>query len=310
MTLTGRQPTTPTSDSGAATPSSATGVGTLAVVVLGLTAGAIYRQGAFYPLDAFGLVVVAVPLVLAGLARNRDRHAATVVVATGGLALWWLVRSIMERSPVAFLPLGASVLGFVAAFLIVRDLGRAERSRLSIAVVGLGAIVAAAGLTGLLLRAHPLARSVGGIWRLSTTLTYPAGAAVLFIVALLVAMSLDLGAPLARAAVCLCLAGLIGTQSHWDLVALACGIPFVPWRRWPEAAWPLLTGSVAGLVVVATSAGPRPTWLPCALVVASVGASMVGGRSPRRSVPLRASPSTRVRPWPGRRRTRPGTPRS
>jgi len=284
MTLTGRQPTTPTSDSGAATPSSATGVGTLAVVVLGLTAGAIYRQGAFYPLDAFGLVVVAVPLVLAGLARNRDRHAATVVVATGGLALWWLVRSIMERSPVAFLPLGASVLGFVAAFLIVRDLGRAERSRLSIAVVGLGAIVAAAGLTGLLLRAHPLARSVGGIWRLSTTLTYPAGAAVLFIVALLVAMSLDLGAPLARAAVCLCLAGLIGTQSHWDLVALACGIPFVPWRRWPEAAWPLLTGSVAGLVVVATSAGPRPTWLPCALVVASVGASMVGGRSPRTGV--------------------------
>jgi hypothetical protein len=284
MTLTGDHPTAPASDSEPATTSPPAGVGTLAVVVLGLTAGAIYRQGAFYPLDAFGLVLVAVPLVLVGLVRNRDRYAATVVVATGGLALWWLVRSSMERSPVAFLPLGASMLGFVAAFLIVRDLGGAERSRVSMAVVGLGAIVGAAGLAGLLLRAHPLARSVGGIWRLATTLTYPAGAAVLFVVALLVALSLDLGTPLARAAVCLCLAGLIGTQSHWDLVAVACAIPFLPWRRWPEAAWPLLTGSVAGLVVVVTSTGPRPTWLPCALVAASVGASMIGGRSPRSGV--------------------------
>ena len=108
-------------------------------------------------------------------------------------------------------------------------------------------------------------------------------------VALLVALSLDLGAPLSRAAMCPRLAGLIGTQSHWDLVALACAIPFIPWRRWPEAVWPLLTGSVAGLVVVATSTGPRPTWLPGALVVASVGASMVGGRLPRSRVRQRVA---------------------
>ncbi len=282
MTLTGDPPAAGAAiHEVAAAPAPATGgVGTLAAIVIGLMAGSVYRQGAFYPLDAFGLAVVSVPLAVAAFPRNRDRHGVAVSLALGGLILWWLIRALLERSPVAFLPLGASLLGFLAAFLVVRSLATRDRSRVAMAIVAIGALTAAVGVVGVLLRVHPLAQQADGVWQLSTTLTYPAGAAVLFIIALLVAMSLDLHARLPRAALCLCLAGLIGTRSHWDLLALACGALVVPVRRWSEALWPLAMGSVAGLVVVASSTGRRPSWLIGAAVAVVVVASTLTRRPP------------------------------
>jgi len=282
MTLTGDPPAAgATTDEVTATPAPATGgVATLAAIVIGLIAGAVYRQGAFYPLDAFGLAVVSVPLAVAALLRHRDRKGVAVSLAVGGLVVWWLIRALIERSAVAFLPLGASLLGFLAAFLVVRSLDTRDRSRVAMAVVAIGALTAAAGVAGVLLRWHPLAQQADGVWRLSTTLTYPAGAAVLFIIALLVALSLDLRARLPRAAVCLCLAGLICTQSHWDLLAMACGALVVPARRWSEALWPLAMGSVAGLVVVASTTGQGSSWLLVAGVAAVVVTSTLTRRAP------------------------------
>ena len=37
---------------------------TLAAIVIGMLAAAVYRQGAFYPHDAFGVAVVSVVLVV------------------------------------------------------------------------------------------------------------------------------------------------------------------------------------------------------------------------------------------------------
>ncbi len=282
MTLTGDPPAAgaTTREVAAAPAPAAGGVATLAAIVIGLIAGAVYRQGAFYPLDAFGVAVVSVPLAVAAVRRNRDRNGVVVSLAFGGLVVWWLVRALAERSPVAFLPLGASLLGFLAAFLIVRSLGVRDRSRVAIAIVAIGALTAAVGVAGVLLRLHPLAQQADGVWRLSTTLTYPAGAAVLFTIALLVAMSLDLHARLPRAAVCLCLAGLVGTQSHWELLGLACGALIVPARRWSEAFWPLAMGSVAGLVVVASTTEQRTSWPYGAAVVVVVVTSTLTRRAP------------------------------
>jgi hypothetical protein len=263
----------------------APGAGALGAVVLGMAVGAVFRRGAFYPLDAFGVAVVSVPVAAIALRRNWDRRGQAVTLAMGALAGWWFVRALMESSPAGFLPFGASVLGFLAAYLSVRSLGDRERSWAAEAIVAVGAVASAVGLLGVSLQLHALAQRTGGVWRMSTNLTYPAGAAVLFIVALLVAVSLDLRRPLPRAALCLCVAGLVAAQSRWELLALACGALLVPARRWVEAAWPLALGSLAGVVVVASTDRSRPSLLECAVVLGLVVVSTVTRRAPSWRVP-------------------------
>jgi Glycosyl hydrolases family 43 len=271
----------------------AAGAATLAAIVVGMTAAAVYRRGAFYPLDAFGVVVVSLFLVAATLRRGTDRVALTVVVTVGGLAAWWLYRAVTAQSVATFLPLGASMLGFVAAFLVMRHIGGDDRTRVLMAVVAIGVLTAAAGVAGVLGHWHPLAQHAGRDWLVATTLTYPAAAAALLIIALLVSTALNLQARLVRAAICLCLTGLIGTQSHWDLLALGAGALAIPPRRWRPALWPLAMGVLGGLAVVAAGAGRTPGWLAGAAVV---GVVLVATVTWRAEADAGARTSSRV--WP------------
>ena len=284
MTITGEERTLvsepPAPPTGRAT--SPAGAATLAAVIIGVLAATLYRHGGFYPVDAFGVAVLSVPLAGAGLVWNRDRHGLAVAVGLGGLAGWWLIRALMEGRPGAFLPFGASVLAFVAAYLVVGSLVGRDRARVATAVVALAAVVAGAGLVGVLGRWSTLAQAVGGSWSASTTLTYPAAVAVIATMGLLLALVLDLRSPLCRMAVCLCLAGTLAARSHWDLLALAGGALVVPVNRWAAAAWPLALGALAGMVVEATSSGTsagRWAWI---VVVAAVVASVIPVRLPRR----------------------------
>ena len=129
MTLTDRAGPARIVASTTATESSPVHAAGSAAVVIGLLAGAMYLQGTFYPVDAFGITVLALGLVAAGVVWNRDRHGLAVTLATGGLAAWWFVRSIGVRSPATFLPFGASVLAFLAGFLVLRALGRTAIGR-------------------------------------------------------------------------------------------------------------------------------------------------------------------------------------
>ena len=252
----------------------------MAAVVVGVLAATLYRHGGFYPVDAFGVVIVSVPLLVAGLVWNRDRHALAVAIGFGGLAGWWLVRALIEHRPAAFLPFGASVLGFVAAYLVVRSLVGRDRGRVATAAVALAAVVGTSGMVGVLGRWSALAQVAGGSWSASTTLTYPAAVAVVGVVGLLVALALDLHSPLCRVAVCLCLAGTLAPRSRLDLLALACGAVFLPAARWLEAAWPLAMGAVAGTVVVATASGPSPGRWAWVVATAAVVASVAPLRLP------------------------------
>ncbi len=283
MTITGEERTlvseTPAPPTGRAT--SPAGAATLAAVVIGVLAATLYRHGGFYPVDAFGVAILSVPLAGAGLAWNRDRHGLAVAVGFGGLAGWWLIRALMEGRPGAFLPFGASVLAFAAAYLVVGSLVGRDRARVATAVVALAAVVGGAGLVGVLGRWSTLAQVAGSAWSASTTLPYPAAVAVVATMGLLLALVLDLRSPLCRIAVCLCLAGTLAARSHWDLLALAGGALVVPVSRWAAAAWPLALGAVAGMVVVASSSGTSPgrwTWI---VVVAAVLASVIPVRLPR-----------------------------
>ena len=256
-------------------PFSGTTMGGIATVVGVMTAVAVARQGAFYPIDGFGLVVVAAPLIAWALMVGRDRVAMVVTALCGGLALWWLVRAVGERHPSAFLPFGATVLCFLLAFVTARQLSATDRSRAAAAVVVIGSVSSALGILGVVLHWQLVAQQDHGVWVISTTLSYPAASAAVFGIALFLALAFDLKAPLTRVAVCLCLLGFIGTWSKWDLLALGCGAFAVPGRRWLLAAWPLAMGAVAGLLLIESAASSRPSWLAVTGMAIAICLSLV-----------------------------------
>jgi Glycosyl hydrolases family 43 len=256
------------------------GSATLAAIVVGMLAAAVYRRGAFYPSDAFGVAVVSGLLSVIALARFRDRLSVAVTMTVGGLALWWFVRSEAVHRPAAFLPLGASMLGFLAAYLVVKALDDRDRARVALALVAVAAVTAAVGIVAVVWQVDPLAQHVGAFWQLATPLTHPGAAAALLAIALVLGLGLDLSRPLVRVALCLVVAAFIGTQSHWGLLALAAGACFVPARRWLTAWWPLAMGVLLGIVVVASASGHLGRW-PCLLLVAAVLTAAAQRRAPR-----------------------------
>lgn len=288
-----RDPALPRPDEPRPEPSDAAPLGgALAAVVVGMVAAAVYRQGGFYPPDAFGLAVVSVVLVFAVLRRFRDRSSVQVTVAVGALALWWLARSIAAHRAVAFFPLGAALLGFLAAFLVIRCLGDRDRTRVALVLVGIASVTALLGLAGVLWHLTSWAQLTGGYWQLTTPLTQPASAAALFVIALLVALALDGEHPLVRVAICLLLAAFIATQSHWSLLALAAGALFVP-RRCALVVWmPLAAGLVAGAAVVAAASGHLSPWVAAVVLVAA--AASASWRAEARSSARMTAPTARV----------------
>jgi len=256
------------------------GAATLATVVVGVLAGALYLQGAFYPVDAFGMAVLALGLIAAGVSWNRDLHGLSVTLAVGGLATWWFVRAMLEHTPAAFFPFGASVLAFLAAYLVNRALCGADRVRAALPLVAVGGLVAATGVVGVLGRWSALAQHAGGTWRASTTVTYVGATAVVCTVAVLVALACDLWSPFVRLAAATGVAGLLATQAHWELVALAAGALVVPRHRWADAVWPVACGAGAGLAVVATSAGATAGPVAWMVTLGALAMSVVPVRLP------------------------------
>jgi hypothetical protein len=225
-------------------------------IVIGLTAGEILRQGAFYPKDAFGVAVVSGGLIAFELAAGVDRRARRAAFAIGLCALWWWIAAIAHGSGKAFLPLGASILGFLAGFLVVRRLDDAQRTWAATAIATIGAAAAAIGLEASVTRRFPLAMPAQNLWRLSTTLTYADAAGLLVGLALLVGVGLDQRKWLSRVDVYLCTAALVATQSRGAALAVVAGALFVPLTTVRAARRALLVGVASGLVVVATSSGP------------------------------------------------------
>ena len=225
-------------------------------IVIGMTAAEILRQGAFFAKDAFGVAVVSGGLIVFELAAGVDRRARRVALAIGVCALWWWVAAVAHGQGKAFLPLGASMLGFLAGFLVVRRLDEDQRMWAATAIATIGAAAAAIGLEASVTRHFPLAMPAQNLWRLSTTLTYADAAGLLVGIALLVGVSLDQHRWLARVDVYLCAAALVATQSRGAALAVVAGAFLVPLTTARAALRALLVGIASGLVVVATSSGP------------------------------------------------------
>ncbi len=250
-----------------------------AALLFGLLVVEGLRQGGFWPADAFVVALGAAGVLLAAaVVVPPDRRGLLVVGSILLLAAWWLIRAVTAGMPERFLPLGASMLAFAAAFVATRPLSGRARELAGLGVACLGAVGALLGFAGLIGRWFPLAMPAQGLWRLSSTLTYADAAGLVLGMCLLVALGLDLYPPLVRVAVCLSAAGLLATQSRGAFVAFACACLLVPWRRYVQFLVPLVAGTALGVAAVFSSsdAGPVP-WL-AALLVAAVLVSAVASR--------------------------------
>jgi hypothetical protein len=261
-------------------------------VIAGLMAAATFREGAFYPADAALVLTVSLAVMAAFLWARPDRRSVAVVATMSALALWWLIRAWAQGRPGAFLPLGASMIGFSGAFLATRRLDEKYRVLATQLVVAVGAVSAAAGLLATTDRWYPLAMPAQNLWRLSTTLTYSNAAGALLAVALLVGLGLEQRAHTTRLMVCLCAAGLVATQSRGAVLGAIVGVVFVPMAQLRRSAVTVAFGVLAGLAVVATSSGPRAQPLATVAVVAAV---VIAVARPRRSSAVASSPSTSTR---------------
>ncbi|HEV8237131.1 MAG TPA: hypothetical protein VGP84_21120 [Gemmatimonadaceae bacterium] len=225
-------------------------------ILAGVIVAEVWRQGAFYTRDAFVVALVATGLVARELVAGIDRRAKRAAQAIALCTLWWLFVAFLHGRGKTFLPLGASMIGFLAGFLVVRRLDREQRTRVAQAIATIGAAAAAIGLEASVTRRFPLAMPAQNLWRLSTTLTYADAAGLLVGIALLIAVSLDAKKWLTRVDVYLCTAGLVATQSRGAVLAVAVGAVAVPLAASRRALRPLVIGAIGGLIVVATSSGP------------------------------------------------------
>lgn len=227
------------------------------------------REGGFWPADA--LLVALVSVVVLGVAmvlHPPDRRSMLLVGSVVTLAAWWLVRSISVETAKSFLPLGASILGFGAAFLAVRPLRGQFRDLGGLGVACLGATGSLIGFAGLVWRWYPIAMPAQSLWRLSTTLTYSDAAGLVLAMCLLVAMGVKSYPPLTRVTVCLCAGGLLATQSRGAYVAFACACLLVPWRRYVDLAIPLVAGIALGAAAIVSSPEATPVpWLAAVVVI-------------------------------------------
>ncbi len=243
----------------------------LAAALFGLLVVEGIREGGFWPSDSLFVAIASVVVLAVGMVLvPPDRRSMLLVGSILLLALWWLTRALTAETIRSFLPLGASMLGFAAAFVAVRPLVGRAREVAALALACLGAAGALIGFAGLVWRWYPMAIPTQALWRMATTLTYSDAAGLALGVCLLVALGVNLCPPLVRVTVCLCAGGLLATQSRGAYVAVACACLLVPWRRYVHYAVPLAAGIALGMAAIASSPDTSAVpWLAAVVVAAS-----------------------------------------
>jgi len=256
----------------------------VAVLAAGLTIAATYRQGGFYRPDALAVTIAALVLVVVSLLIGVDRRGLAVAASVGALAAWWLCTAAIHHHPMSFLPLGASIVGFLAVFLAMRGLATENRESAALGLAVLGAATAGAGLVAVALRWYPLAIPDQSLWRAAATLTYSNAAGSLMAIALLVGMGLDLRSRWPRVLICLMAAGLVASESRGAALAGLVALPLIPLGSLKQAVRPVVLGVIAGLLEVATSFGSTLQPVVLGVVVVLV---VLAGVVPPRSRPLK-----------------------
>jgi hypothetical protein len=265
------------------------------LLLVAVTAG-LLAQGAFYPSvqrPVGVLIAVATLLALAGRPLTRDDLRLPPVVPALALAVWAVLDSALLGVAGAGVGPALLLVGVVAVLLVCCRLRQEDREVLLAGVIGLGLLVTLTGWLGAAGRVGSWAFPAQGLWRASSTLTYPnATAAVLASIGLVVLGRLVAtpgSVPLTLAATGL-LAGLAATMSRAGALALVVGLVVLAGLRGLGATARAAAGPLAGALVamlcllpsMPASSSPRP-----ALALVGLGGGLA-----------LAAVTTRLRRWP------------
>jgi hypothetical protein len=255
-------------------------------------AAGLLGQGAYYPAvqRPLGVLIAAAALLgLAGWPLTADDLRLLPVVPALALAAW----AVGDGALVGGAGVGPALLllGVAAVLLVCRRLRQEDREVLLAGVVGIGVLVGLTGWLGVAGRAGSWAFQAQGLWRASSTLTYPNATAAVLAALSLVVLGRLVGTPgslpLVLAATGL-LAGLAATMSRAGALGLVVGLVVLAGLRGLGATARATVGPVAGALValgcllpsVPAANPPRPA---LALVGLGVGLALAAlvARLPR-----------------------------
>jgi O-Antigen ligase len=226
-------------------------------LLLAAASAGLLRQGAYYPSmqRLVGLLIGAATLLaLAARPPTRLDIRLLPLVPALALAAWAVLDGALAGAAGAAVGPALLLVGIVAVLLVCRRLRREDREILLAGVTFIGLIVALTGWLGVASRAGSWAFQAQGLWRASSTLTYPnATAAVLAPISLLVLGRLigkPGSVPLTLAATGL-LAGLAATMSRAGALALVVGIVVLAALRGLRAIARAAVGPLVGALVAA-----------------------------------------------------------
>lgn len=260
----------------------------VAVFTAGL-ALALYLQGGYY---GWAQLVVALILFSGVLLLPRmpafGRRDIPVGLAAAGLAGWAVLDGLLNHEAgagVRYALLIASMLLFAACCRELRGGARADLVR---GLIMICCLVAALGWLGVVVH-HPTWGFEGpGMWRASSTLTYPNATAALLAVAALVCLAVRSRSPksgwLGLAAAAL-ITGLAATLSRAGLLGFAVGVVVLVvglgWRPVVRSALaPLLGAAVATAALLPSIIADTPTAITIGWAVAGALAGLaVGSRT-------------------------------
>ena len=253
------------------------------LLLLAAVAAGLLGQGAYYPSvqRPFAmLIALATLLELVGRPLTRDDLRLLPVVPALALAAWAVLDGALMGSAGAGIGPALLLVGMVAVLVVCRRLAQEDWEVLLAGVIGIGLLVALAGWLGVADRVGLWAFQAQGLWRASSTLTYPnATAAVLAPISLVVLGRLvgtPRSVPLAVAAAGL-LTGLAATMSRAGVLAVVVGLVVLAGLRGVGVTARAAAGPVAGAVVallcllpsMPAASPPRP-----ALALAGLGAGL------------------------------------
>jgi hypothetical protein len=232
------------------------------LVLLTALATGLLQQGAYFAPGqwAVGLFVAAAVLVaLVARPLSRVDLCLQPVPFMLGLAGWALLVAAALGSPTDGLGPALLVIGIVGVVIVCRRVTGAHREILVIGIVTTALLVAAAGWLGVAFRISPWGWEAQGLWRASSTLTYPnAMAAVVVPVALVVvALLTERGRslPLGLAATGL-LIGVGATLSRAGLFGLAAGAVILAALVGVRAVVKVAVGPAVGAAVALSALVP------------------------------------------------------
>jgi O-antigen ligase len=239
-----------------------------APLLLGALSVALLSQGAYYPRTQ---LVVAGLLAAALLVRSEWGVLSGnrfVLAPAAGLAGWVVTDAALHSKLLTAVPYLALLAGMLVVLGTCARLDTAARDLVLTGLLGCGVLLALLGWLGLALHLSRWTWQGQGLWRASSTLTYPNATAVLLAMLALVTLARLTQTPrssfLALSATVL-LVGLAATLSRAGMLALAVGVLVLAVARGPgmlaRAGWGSAFGAAVaalGLVPAMTASGPRP----------------------------------------------------